>query len=277
MAVNEFNTTDYFSTAKSRVTEQFRDKEVFEKYLRLMVEWQDQLQGTFKDLKQLRSLDTASGYQLDVLGDIVGQPRQIAARDYNRIFSPDDEEVKIPVLLDDEQYRLFIKVRIMKNITDTTPESIIESFNFLFGTDQVILTNVGRATIRIDVAKEFTAFELAVLEYAKREKNLLPIAVGVGFDIGVYQEVEYFAFDGFPNARGFGSLVPAPVGYDGTSAYDGEHTYDSGRVLAKTPVVYGNTLDGSFDLDGSEALDGGDIISGGETIGGFLSSILNID
>ena len=77
MAINDFSIVDYLEEGRSRVTEQFKDKNVFDKYLQLLLGGKIELQEVFRQLMQERSIDTATGAQLDIIGDIVGQPREL--------------------------------------------------------------------------------------------------------------------------------------------------------------------------------------------------------
>jgi hypothetical protein len=54
--VNPFSVEDYLTVAKSRLTTQFEDKPVINKYLELLISGCAELQQIFKELKQERSL-----------------------------------------------------------------------------------------------------------------------------------------------------------------------------------------------------------------------------
>src|SRR5215217_7796337 len=77
--LNPFSIVDYLSEARSRVTEQFKteDHPIFDKYLQILLSGKIELQEIFRQLMQERSIDTAVGAQLDIIGDIVGQPREL--------------------------------------------------------------------------------------------------------------------------------------------------------------------------------------------------------
>ena len=77
MAINGFDVVPYLDVARERKTFAFSDKVVFDKYLQLLLMGQIELQETLKDLMQLRSIDTAEGEQLDIIGRIVGQEREL--------------------------------------------------------------------------------------------------------------------------------------------------------------------------------------------------------
>lgn len=71
----EIKFTDYLDKIRGLVTFQFENSPVFDKYLQLMSLELEDVQKVFKDLLELRSIDTAEGVQLDIIGKIVGQDR----------------------------------------------------------------------------------------------------------------------------------------------------------------------------------------------------------
>ena len=135
-----FVETDYLTVARSRYTQQFKDKPVFDAYVKIVMQEIAELQTAFKDLKQLRDLDNAVGVQLDVIGDIVGQPRVLVDFTLFPYFGFDTApqaktfgttaDVGIggyfksvsdvngsPFEVDDDTYRFLIRARIAANIT----------------------------------------------------------------------------------------------------------------------------------------------------------------
>ena len=131
MANPDFTSIDYLNEARERYTEAFKEKEVFDRYIQQVIEQQTQLQQVFKDLLQKRSIDTATGATLDIIGEIVGQPRELISADLFRFFGFEGvlqadafgdginsilggkfynfgDATGGNVLLDDETYRLFI-------------------------------------------------------------------------------------------------------------------------------------------------------------------------
>ena len=121
---------------------------------------------------QLRSLDTATGAQLDVIGRIVGQERILLNADFYDFFgfqgatkAASFGELGNPgvggifydygkplggnIELDDATYRLFIKAKIFKNTTSSTPEEFLAVLNLVFGTNTIVLTEEG-SKIMID-------------------------------------------------------------------------------------------------------------------------------
>lgn len=233
MATVDFTPIDYLEEARGRATYQFSDNPVFDKYLQLLIDQQTQLQQVFKDLLQKRSIDTATGKNLDIIGDIVGQPRELISTDLFDFFGYQGAlnagsfgDVGNPAvgsqwydfgnniggntLLDDETYRLFIKAKILKNTTASTPEEFISFINFLFGTDSTFVVE-GDAEYIVYFGRELTQFEQVLLNYVSTSQGfpsrLIPKTVGVRINFGQFLVNNYFGFQGTPGAKGYGDFT----------------------------------------------------------------------
>lgn len=247
MATNEFVSVPYLEQARERVTEQFKDAPVFDKYLQLLIEDSLELQTVLKDLMEKRSIDTAVGRQLDILGDIVGQPRTLVNADLFTFFgfmgnwqadsygSLDDVGVGSVwwdgeasttgnITLNDDLYRLLIKAKIAKNTTRATPEEVMNFTNFIFSTDGSTVIDEGQAKFILMIGRSLTRQEVGLLRYvnytASYESRLFPKPIGVGIKYGSFDYDSFFAFQGVPNAKGYGSLGFTYY-FDGTRVYDG--------------------------------------------------------
>lgn len=243
MAENIFNIEDYLSVARSRVTEQFRteDHPIFDKYLQLLLGGKIELQEVFRQLMQERSIDTAIGAQLDIIGEIVGQPRELIDTALLTYFAYlgypnaqsfgdlDNTSLGGPyrglndplagnTLLSDEQYRLFIKAKIIKNNTNATPNQILDFINFVFGSDSNQLVEEGDAAYTLMIGKVLSDFERVMLTYVSYASGypsrFVPKPIGVRVNYGTYVSGEAFAFQGAPDAKGYGDLTDvSDVGY----------------------------------------------------------------
>lgn len=229
-----FTEQDYLSEARSRTGEQFKNKEIIDRYIQLLIDQQTQLQDVFKDLIQKRSIDEATGTTLDIIGEIVGQPRELISADLFNFFGFQGAlkadtfgDFGSPVtgsrfydfgaalggnvLLDDETYRLFIKAKILKNRTASTPEEFIAFINFLFGTDTTAILAEGNAAYTILFGRELSAFEQVLLNYISTSQGypsrLIPKTVGVRINFGWFEADNYFGFQGAPGAKGFGEFT----------------------------------------------------------------------
>lgn len=238
MALNKFEIKDYLKDLRSKVTFAFEDAPVFDKYLQLLVGPSIELQEVLRELMQERSIDTAVGVQLDIIGNIVGQPRELIdtayipyfgyegapeAQSYGDFNNPSlggyywDMEKSLTgnVLLNDDQYRIFIKAKILKNVTRATPEDVIKFIKFVFGATIVQITwDQDAEQALIMVSDDLTSFELALLKYFvehRYKSYFVPKSLGIGYEYGSVPAVNPFSYAGVPGGLGFG-------------------TYDSGTV-----------------------------------------------
>lgn len=239
MAINEFEIVDYLGEARERVTEQFKGKEVFDKYLQILLLGQQDIQESVRQVMQLRSIDTATGVQLDQIGEIVGQPRELIDADIIPYFAfdgyPEAESygdlndnsvggyywdittsLAGSVLLNDVQYRQFIKAKIIKNTSNSTPNEVLNFISFVFGVEVNNVIAEGGAQFTVMVGKNLNSFERALLTYFTTKNNypsyftLKP--AGVRINTGSFDGEDFFAFQGVPNAKGYGDLSDLSLG-----------------------------------------------------------------
>lgn len=229
MAVNQFVVEPMLDVARARITDQFKGKPIMDKYLQLLLEGKVELQNVMRDVMQLRSIDTAVGAQLDVIGIIVGRPRGLVSAEVFSFFgfegaeqggsfgSVTDPSVGAPWYSigapttrarppSDEEYRLILKAKIIKNRTLSRPEDIIEAYKFLFGASQVTITEMGTAEVRIGIGKILSAIERGLLFDLEGVGSLLPKTVGVEYTYSEFQSDRVFATEGFPGGVGTGDL-----------------------------------------------------------------------
>lgn len=239
MATNAFVTLDYLQEARERYTEQFKDKEVFDKYVQLLLAENIELQEVYRQLMQERSIDTAVGAQLDLIGEIVGQPRELIdtalleyfafdgypdAQSYGDLndtsvggfyYSLGDPLVG-NTLLNDEQYRLFIKAKIIKNNTNVTPNQMLKFISFVFGVNVNNIVAEGQAEFTLLIGKELNSFERALLAYVSYAQGypsrFIPKPIGVRVNYGQFNQDNFFGFQGAPNAKGYGDLSNLSLG-----------------------------------------------------------------
>ena len=239
--LNEFVEIDYLAEARSRVTDQFKDKAIFDKYVTLLINGSVELQTTLKQLQQLRSIDTATGVQLDNIGEIVGISRGLVSAELFKYFGFKDKDNLIPNPQagtfgsttdssvgspwyslgaplgvsrepSDDEYRLIIKAKIIKNRTLARPEDVIEAYKFLFSTGQVTIDEFATAKVKVGIGKILSSVERGLLFDLQGSGSLLPKTVGVNYQYVEYQSTRVFALAGFPGAMGPGDLNDPSVG-----------------------------------------------------------------
>ncbi len=165
----------------SRLLYQFENSTNFRAFIEAFLVQADDLATTAEQLKTLRYLDTATGVQLDGIGEIVGIER--------------------PVGYDDATYLYLIKVKILANSTDMSCDNFMELVSFVFGVLNVLYT------LTVNLSPKFTVTGTIPTE-AFVAFALLPNTLGVGI---TYQWVpdpdEAFSFYEDSTGKGFGTLT----------------------------------------------------------------------
>lgn len=229
MAVNPFVVTDFVAQAQEQATDAFREKVVFNKYLQLLLTGSTEALAVIRDLMQLRSIDTAIGEQLGILGRIVGQDRILIGADTFKYFGFDGATLSSTygtadnsavggywysygkptggnITLNDTQYRLFIKAKIKKNTTDATANSVMDFLTFVFDVKCVLTSNEG-AKATITVSRKLSDFERSLVEFKDSSGSyFVPRPMGVELTIEEPTSDGTLGFLGTPGALGMISL-----------------------------------------------------------------------
>lgn len=152
--------TDHADQIVDLLLQEFRSRPNWEALLRAWAISVQAVEDMFYDLLTKRSVDTAFGKGLDILGAIVGEPRN--ARD-------------------DEPYRIAIKTRILRNVSSGNPDSILLAFDLLTSAnDQTFEYNDDAGIAEVDLYFDSpTGFSLeTAAAYADVLHDLLPAGVG---------------------------------------------------------------------------------------------------
>lgn len=204
MTINPFELKDYLFDSRERITQQFKDKPVIGKYQELINFEADILQDILKKLMQERSIDTALGAQLDIIGNIVGQPRALfdvsivyffgfdtalGAQSYSSLSDPQlggryrslNEATRGVRSLNDEEYRTLIKIKVKKNITRGLIDEFIEIVKLLYNVPSITYTE-STASIEIDIGRALNDPDLSYFKGLDEEElgnRYLPLPLGV--------------------------------------------------------------------------------------------------
>lgn len=204
---------DFAERALSRLAQQYRDKP---KYVALVTGLCNLVQTGIDDpleyLITLYDIDTAEGNNLDIIGEIVGQPRLIVDYDLFEFFGYDGassagtygdvnnsnigarylssgEDIGGDKELSDAEYRIFIRARILRNYSASTCEDIIDSVKLILGVDQVELTEGVMSIDILNVSGTISDNDLALIQ----NYDILPRPTGV--EIGSVTNYSSIAFD----------------------------------------------------------------------------------
>ncbi len=178
--------TDHVARGIERLPEQYKGKEKIEGFVSALLAEAQNLENTFEDLQLNRSIETAVGDALDRLGVIVGLARLPGQTDTT--------------------YRSFLKVKIIQNLNQGTPEEVIAAAQFFLNAVSVWYLEVYPAAVDILTT---AAVPLADRPRVRAQiKDFLP--AGVSLDVfGQYDETNPFIFDG---GQGFGDVANPSIG-----------------------------------------------------------------
>ena len=163
-------------------------------------------------------IDTAEGYNLDVLGRIFGVSRtsiSMTEKDYLTYYEQTGglgwgrgrwyragEAFRETILLTDQEFRFLIKARIWKLYQNPSLDYLTDALQALTGDDAYIVDN-GNMTMKIYYGAEVLLDSF--IKFAIENLDILPRPVAVGY---TYEQagVKYFGFNGeeFENNYGFG-------------------------------------------------------------------------
>ena len=196
---------DYEELSKRRYTSQFENKPNFSAWMRVLLSEPQEAQEIALSLLTLFDIDKSFGKQLDNIGDIVGQPRELVGLETYGFFGFEKDASALSfgsvgngdggyfyslkdtssgiVKLKDNLYRNMLKVKIISNNTGVTPEDLIEATKILFEVNDVILEEIGNASYTLSLGSRawsdphhtnFPNFDETVLA-----KKFLPKPLGV--------------------------------------------------------------------------------------------------
>jgi hypothetical protein len=216
---------DHEALAISRLATQFRESPNLISYIQALLLESNTLDGVFYDLLNKRWVDTAEGVNLDILGSIVGQSREFIDSEIFDYFGFSDNPQAQPFgsvvdisiggrfkfvdesttgtrQLSDDEYRSFIKARIARNKTSSTPEDIIAHIQYIFNSQLVVLVD-GDTKYEISIGRKLGLNEKSIL----LNTDIVPKTAGVqAIYITEFDSTDFFGFQGMPNSLGFGAV-----------------------------------------------------------------------
>lgn len=162
------------------VTSQYRDSPNFLTWLQSNLLKFDDETNIIDQMTAFFDIDSAVGAQLDILGQIIGQVRQVN-------FQPTDGSSPI---LDDTNYRVLLKAKIVKNQWKGQIEGLSAIWKVLFPDGDIIITDNQDMTMNVIIAgnTSLTTRDLV------RNGYIVPKPEGVGINY-FFSEVPIFAYD----------------------------------------------------------------------------------
>ena len=228
-------TIDHLAVGRSRVATQYTESQKFLAFIRALLASSVELEDVLQKVAEQVDIDLAGGVNLDVIGEIVGISRIIPASVQLAFFGFQDnvaalnfgEEGSLGVgarffdegepylatsVLNDPEFRLLIRAKIVKNHALGTNEDVIAGMAYLFSGGmaiQVAVEDVGGMAIQVAVGRTLTYLEKALIS----NLDILPRPSGVRISQRVtYSTTNYFGFDGQISALSFGEEGLPSVG-----------------------------------------------------------------
>jgi hypothetical protein len=170
---------DHVARAKSRIINEYRDKQRMVRWLTITPEIANQyLEAPLDTLYGSYDVDTVTGDMLDIIGIIVGVRRPILRGTAFDVFgyAGNDSYTNyniapyigeggiIDAPLNNDLYRKMIKAKIARNISDGTADSIIQLVEIIIGVKVTALICNGDKSFDIGIASELDNTTLYLIE-----------------------------------------------------------------------------------------------------------------
>lgn len=198
----------------------------------------------YNDIANSFDLDTATAHRLDLIGKLVGisrivpfsTPKELfgfegdpSARGFDSLFDPLIEGAPFASVfsnnyrdteLNDNEYRLFIRAKIAKNVVravmvgDDETISLQDAIQIIFEGAGVVLDNKNM-TLTLQVPYEFDTTLLGLIVLS----DLLPRPQGVDYKVIIRADFDGFGFSNDPAAQGFSSVFDPTLGGRFASLY----------------------------------------------------------
>lgn len=180
--------------AIDRIYSQYRNSPKSVAWYNILPTIGSELDTAYSDIKQMYDIDSQIGAQLDLIGRVVVQPRNIVfpidadVAEFGDNFAEFGDETTGAVFssalgsdnvgLTDEEYRLVLKSKIQRNTSDVTIDSIITAVNTVLTDAFVVqLVNGEDMTFSLIITGTLTATEIALLA----SDDFIPTPQGVRF------------------------------------------------------------------------------------------------
>lgn len=184
----------------SLLAQQYQDSLNLKAYLTALLTQANELETVFCSIADMLDLDNATAAQLDIIGEIVGQPRifipQLDPDTFTFDIGPGFDEGLFIVNdgfleLTDDDYRRFIRARIASNTNQITPEDIITNIRFIFGEDTEVFFTDGNLEYIVSIGQQLTLAD----RYLLSDTDIIPRTAAVNGRYGVAFDETSFRFD----------------------------------------------------------------------------------
>lgn len=162
----------------NRTYAQYADKPNITKWLDILPSQSLSLYDTVQLVRTSYDIDSATSYELDVIGNIVAQPRnyeteivvemlqlgQSSAQLGGTVSQLRNSTDSVSQDVSDDIYRILIRAKISKNSADGTIDSILKSASFITGVDSVVLLEGADMSFGLNFIDGLTAFQRFMIQ-----------------------------------------------------------------------------------------------------------------
>ncbi len=192
---------DLQQIALDRLAYQYRESPKLQAVIALFVGEVVTLRDAIVSLESVRTIDTAEGDGLDIIGEIVGQPRELwgvvaleffalhngtggpAAEGFGDLTDATDglrfrsinEAEAANRDLGDAEYRRLLRAKILRNRSQARPEDIIASIQAVLGETTEVVLAIAASAITATVQRVLSAEELAILNAETGIRGQIPV------------------------------------------------------------------------------------------------------
>jgi hypothetical protein len=183
---------DHLAKARDRLASQFRELPNIDAVLKGFCLKAQDLEAVFFDLMDSRSIVNATGIQLDLWGLLLNKARG--------------------GLTDDNLYRITLLAKIAQNVSQGSPEDVMQVFRLLMQAKYVVYYEPPGVPASFQLTA-VGANPIGTIQDIKRAVSLSK-ATGTAIDLLTSTTAQPFGFAGNedPNVRGFGDLNDSTVG-----------------------------------------------------------------
>lgn len=161
------------------ITSEYTECVKFKSLLQMVLQLVQNVANLNHEMSTFLNLDTAEGKTLDMIGSIVGIPRQVD-------FQPSEDSS----ILTDEYYRVIIKAKIIKNQWDGTIEGLYNLWGKLFPDNPIFIIDGQNMTAQVAIF----GFSNTLYQELITHEYIIPRPSGVKYFYGFVEDVT-FAFD----------------------------------------------------------------------------------
>lgn len=192
---------DLQQIALDRLAHQYRDSSKLQAVVALVIGEVVTLRDAIVSMEALRTIDTAEGDGLDIIGEIVGQPRELwgvvaldffalhngtggpAAEGFGDLTDASDglrfrsvnEAEAANRDLGDAEYRRLLRAKILRNRSQARPEDIIASVQAVLGETTEVVLSIVPPAVTATVQRVLSSEELAILNAEAGIRGQIPV------------------------------------------------------------------------------------------------------